>query len=45
MHYLKDNEVIHKEIGVCVKEKYSKRIDLYVKDSNIDDKWCFGIVL
>ena len=45
VHYLKDGEVIHKEIGICVKEKYSKRIDLYVRDSDIDDKWCFGIVL
>jgi len=45
VHYLKDGKVIHKETGICVKEKYSKRIDLYVRDSNIDDKWCFGIVL
>ena len=45
VHYLKDDEVIHKEIGVCVKEKYSKHVDLYVRDSNIDNKWCFGIVL
>ena len=45
VHYLKDGEVIHKEIGFCVKEKYSKRVDLYVRDSNIDNKWCFGIVL
>lgn len=45
VNYLKDGEVIHKEIGVCAKEKYSKRIDLYVRDSNIDDKWCFVIVL
>ena len=45
VHYLKNGEVIHKEIGVCIKQKYSKCIDLYVRDSNIDDKWCFGIVL
>ena len=45
VHYLKDGKTIHKEIGVCVKEKYSKYMDLYVRDSNIDDRWCFGIVL
>ena len=45
VHYLKDDEVIHKEIVVCVKEKYYKRVDLYVRNSNIDNKWCFGIVL
>lgn len=45
VNYLKDGEIIHKEIGVCIKEKYSKYIDLYVRDSNIDDRWCFGIVL
>ena len=45
VHYLKDGEVIHKEIGICIKQKYSKHIDLYVRDSNIDDKWCFAIAL
>ena len=45
VYYLKDGEVMHKEIGVCVKEKYSKHVDLYVRDSNIDNKWRFGIVL
>ena len=45
VQYLKNNEVIHCEIGECIKEKYSKNIELYVRDSNIDNKWCFGIIL